>query len=90
MKFPTEKTVYIGARQSFLDRLARILQWENAVVAHIGQQMVGSHTVMRSKVILREGLLYMDDDTLLGTSLSGPPHLVDRIALRAFGVTAYS
>jgi hypothetical protein len=80
------KTIYLGERKSFLDRLDRALDAENAILTEVDSQAIGSHQVTTWEVRLEDGVIYLEDDTYLGKSLTGPKDLVERIASAAFGV----
>lgn len=82
-----KKTVYIGERKSFLDRLDRALDTEHARLTQLDRHTVGLHQVTTWEVRLTDGIIFLEDDTYLGKSLTGPKNLVDRIAAAAFGVS---
>ena len=84
--FLGHKTICIGDRKSFLDRLEQALELENAVPLEVARAMIGLHLIVRSEAHLADGVIYIDDDTYLGKSISGPPDLVERIAKFAFGI----
>jgi hypothetical protein len=80
------QTICLGDRKSFLQRLDAYLASEAVVPIEIFRERVGTVEIIVWELRLKDGIIFMEDDPLLGKSLTGPHQLVDRVAKIAFGI----
>jgi hypothetical protein len=80
------RTICLGERKLFLQRLDQFLAAEAVVPVEVLRRPVGSVEVIVWELRLKDGILFLEYDPMIGKSLVGPHHLVDRIAKIAFGL----